>query len=477
MIPKLTTGNGFGGSLRYDTRQGQGMKPGLAKVLDVSGVEFDIDKNGNYVINTRQVSRDFRAQTMGYKGDREIRKPVYHWVLSYHPDDKVSEEQMIEDAKDFLKRIGFDDTQYVMTVHYDKAHHHLHIVTNVVNNQGKRIPTMGLIDKAHAAAAAITKERGYTWGEQTKKENIKKDKIHKPHDRAREVIEPMIREAIAASTSFYDLQSKLLEEYGIMCNYTVAKDGKRGRLSFCFEYEGQDHPFKASDVARDLSFGYVDKVLKENYRKAQEKTQAKATVKPEVKAKPQTQVKPRIQEVKPKVAQNKPVPEHKPVKQISIADSTWLAIQKNDEKKEFTTGHLLSLINRTPRDISSSFHLVPGDVEKTATGVRWRLKEDGYLDQKTGEIYQKHEPRYQNYGKSFVDFSLNEQGELVAKVEVDPENHYSKGVSGTYNFATQQNSIKGRKSFGIVSTTHAQAIKNGESEYDKLVKGVHDIKL
>lgn len=267
MIPKLTTGNGFGGSLRYDTRQGQGTKPGLAKVLDVSGVEFDIDKDGNYVINTRQVSRDFRAQTMGYQGKRDIRKPVYHWVLSYHPEDEVSEEQMIEDAKDFLKRIGFDDTQYVMTVHYDKAHHHLHIVTNVVNNQGKRIPTMGLIDKAHEAAAAITKERGYIWGEKTQKQDIKQEKIHDPHDRARKIIEPIIREAKEKATSLDEFK-EILETHGISCKITLAQDGKRGGISYAYEYEGMVHPFKGSSIGRELSFSYVDKAIKaqENYR-------------------------------------------------------------------------------------------------------------------------------------------------------------------------------------------------------------------
>lgn len=263
MIPKLTTGNGFGGSLRYDTRQGQGTKPGLAKVLDVSGVEFDIDKDGNYVINTRQVSRDFRAQTMGYQGKRDIRKPVYHWVLSYHPDDKVSEEQMIEDAKDFLKRIGFDDTQYVMTAHYDKDHHHLHIVTNVVNNQGQRISTMGLIDKAHEAAAAITKERGYIWGEKTQKQDINQEKIHDPHDRARKIIEPIIQEAKEKATSLDEFKD-ILETHGISCKITLAQDGKRGGISYAYEYEGMVHPFKGSSIGRELSFGYVKAAIDKN---------------------------------------------------------------------------------------------------------------------------------------------------------------------------------------------------------------------
>ena len=274
MIPKLTTGNGFGGCLRYDTRQGLKMKSGLAKVLDVSGVEFRIDKDGNYIIDTKRVSRDFRAQTMGYQGSRDIRKPVYHWVLSYHPDDNVSEEQMIEDAQEFLKRIGFDDTQYVMTVHYDKAHHHLHIVTNIVNNQGKRIPTMGLIDKAHAAAAAITKERGYTWGETAQKKAVTKEKVHDPHDRARKVIEPIIQEAKAEATSLDEFK-EMLETHGISCKITLAQDGKRGGISYAYEYEGMVHPFKGSSIGRELSFSYVNKAIDANCKRESEKAQEK----------------------------------------------------------------------------------------------------------------------------------------------------------------------------------------------------------
>ena len=266
MISKLTTGNGFGGSLRYDTRQGRGMKPGLAKVLDVSGVEFDIDEDGNYVINTSQVARDFRTQTMGYQGKRDIRKPVYHWVLSYHPDDKVSEEQMVEDAHDFLNRVGFDDTQYVMIVHYDKNHHHLHIVTNIVNNRGERIPTMGLIDKAHKAAAAITRERGYQWGEKAIEKTI--ENAHKPHEKVRMLIKPIVKEAVTEARSLEELKT-ILASKGISCEFTVASDGKRGGISFAYEYEGQLHTFRGSSLDRQLSFGYVKAAIDKNYTREQ----------------------------------------------------------------------------------------------------------------------------------------------------------------------------------------------------------------
>lgn len=267
MIAKLETGNGFGGALRYDVRAGKGTAKELARVLDAYGVSFDFDEKGDLLINPKQVGFDFRQQTMGYTGEGVIRKPVYHWVLSYSPKDNVSEEQMQKDAKEFLKRIGFDDTQYVMTVHYDKEHHHLHIVTNIVNNQGKRIPTLGLIDKAHEAAAAITKENGYTWGEKMKKENVRDNKMHKPHERAREIIEPMIREALAESKSFERFQEKL-EAKGISCKITQAQDGKRGGISYAYEYEGQEHSFRGSSVARDLSFGQVNAKIKKNEKAA-----------------------------------------------------------------------------------------------------------------------------------------------------------------------------------------------------------------
>lgn len=271
MIAKLETGNGFGGALRYDVRAGKGTAKELARVLDAYGVSFDFDENGDLLINPKQVGFDFRQQTMGYTGEGVIRKPVYHWVLSYSPKDNVSEEQMQKDAKEFLKRIGFDDTQYVMTVHYDKEHHHLHIVTNIVNNQGKRIPTMGLIDKAHEAAAAITKENGYTWGEKMKKENIKEDKMHKPHERARETIEPMIREAKEKATSL-DEFNEILESQGITCQITLAQDGKRGGISYAYEYEDQVHSFKGSSIDRQLSFGWVKKAIDANIKKAQTET-------------------------------------------------------------------------------------------------------------------------------------------------------------------------------------------------------------
>ena len=265
MIAKLTTGNGFGGAVRYDMKFGMD-NSSMSVLLGLSGVDFSYDEDGNIKIDPRQVAFDFRQQALAYRtpdsdNARGVRKPVYHWVLSWRPGEHTTDAEKLDVAKDFMQRIGFDDTQYMISAHYDKAHEHLHIVANIVNNRGERIPTMGLIEKAHEAAAAITRERGYQWGETAKKEAV--EKAHKPHEKVRMLVKPIVKEAVAVARSLEELKTVLASK-GISCEFTVASDGKRGGISFAYEYEGQLHTFRGSSLDRQLSFGYIKAAIDKN---------------------------------------------------------------------------------------------------------------------------------------------------------------------------------------------------------------------
>lgn len=265
MIAKLTTGNGFGGAVRYDMKFGMD-NSSMSVLLGLSGVDFSYDEDGNIKIDPRQVAFDFRQQALAYRtpdsdNARGVRKPVYHWVLSWRPGEHTTDAEKLDVAKDFMQRIGFDDTQYMISAHYDKAHEHLHIVANIVNNRGERIPTMGLIEKAHEAAAAITRERGYQWGETAKKEAV--ENAHKPHEKVRMLVKPIVKEAVAEARSLEELKTVLASK-GISCEFTVASDGKRGGISFAYEYEGQLHTFRGSSLDRQLSFGYIKAAIDKN---------------------------------------------------------------------------------------------------------------------------------------------------------------------------------------------------------------------
>lgn len=259
MIAKLTTGNGFAGALKYDLREGKlvemnGALPETVRVLDAKDVCFDYDEAGNMVLDVKQVAWDFRQQAMAYGGRNPIEKPVYHWALAYHPDDQVSDEQMLKDTEEFLDKMGFGNTQYVVIAHHDTDHPHVHVIANIVDNDAMRIPTYKMIEKAHKVAADITKKKGYTWGEKASKKTV--ENAHKPHEKVRMSIEPIIKRAVLESVSFDQLQTKLIKK-GISCQIKEASDGKRGGISFGCKYKGQQHTFSGSSVDRQLSFGRI----------------------------------------------------------------------------------------------------------------------------------------------------------------------------------------------------------------------------
>ena len=266
MIAKLTTGNGFAGALKYDLRDGQlvekkGTVPETVRVLDAKDVCFDYDDEGNMVLDVKQVAWDFRQQAMAYGGRNPIEKPVYHWALAYHPDDNVTDEQMLKDTEEFLENMGFGNTQYVVIAHHDTDHPHVHVIANIVDNAAKRISTYKMIEKSHKVAADITKKNGYTWGDKATKKTI--ENAHKPHEKVSMIIEPVIKNAVMESVSFEQLQAKLVEK-GISCQVKEATDGKRGGISFGYEYKGQLHTFSGSSVDRQLSFGRIKQTFEFN---------------------------------------------------------------------------------------------------------------------------------------------------------------------------------------------------------------------
>ena len=266
MIAKLTTGNGFAGALKYDLRDGQlvekkGAVPETVRVLDAKDVCFDYDDEGNMVLDVKQVAWDFRQQAMAYGGRNPIEKPVYHWALAYHPDDNVTDEQMLKDTEEFLENMGFGNTQYVVIAHHDTDHPHVHVIANIVDNAAKRISTYKMIEKSHKVAADITKKNGYTWGDKATKKTI--ENAHKPHEKVSMIIEPVIKNAVMESVSFEQLQAKLVEK-GISCQVKEATDGKRGGISFGYEYKGQLHTFSGSSVDRQLSFGRIKQTFEFN---------------------------------------------------------------------------------------------------------------------------------------------------------------------------------------------------------------------
>jgi hypothetical protein len=118
MIAKAVKGKGFRGALNYDLTHEKGY------LLDTN---MSADK-----------SRELAAEFGEIRRLRpNLNKAVLHVSLSAAPDEKLSDEQWREIGREYLRGMGLDNNQYVMTRHTDTEHEHIHILANRIRFDGQ----------------------------------------------------------------------------------------------------------------------------------------------------------------------------------------------------------------------------------------------------------------------------------------------------------------------------------------------------
>ncbi len=143
MISKVVIGKTFYGACRYVC-----MDQKRAIVLATEGV-----RDYNYKL----MAADFEMQKELRPG---LSRPVFHGILSFYPGEKIEDKIMIEIAKVYLQKMNITNTQYTITKHTDKNHSHLHIIVNLVNNNGETIKDNWIGLKGKKIAQQITKDFG-----------------------------------------------------------------------------------------------------------------------------------------------------------------------------------------------------------------------------------------------------------------------------------------------------------------------------
>ena len=76
-------------------------------------------------------------------GGRRGEKPVYHFVLSWSLEERVTEEQALGAVEEALLELGLEDRQAVAIVHRDTDHLHVHVAVNRVSPEDGRFAGTG----------------------------------------------------------------------------------------------------------------------------------------------------------------------------------------------------------------------------------------------------------------------------------------------------------------------------------------------
>jgi hypothetical protein len=98
----------------------------------------------------------------GYRpGGNKLKKPVYHFSLTWKDTERVSKPEMREMVHQSLKALGVDRHEAVIVAHRDKGHKHVHVMVNSVNPEtGMKAKLGNDFQRLQAVAYAFEKNRG-----------------------------------------------------------------------------------------------------------------------------------------------------------------------------------------------------------------------------------------------------------------------------------------------------------------------------
>jgi hypothetical protein len=250
MISKPVPANSFYHTCRYISN-----KPG-AELLVAEGVRGHDYKLMAEDFLTQQQLRPDKKQT------------CFHSILSFYPGEKPSDEIMKEIAIKYLKELGIVNTQYAISKHTDKAHLHMHIVANMVSNEGKAISDSWIGLRGKKIAQRLTQE--YKLVPAIEK-NLRLTNLEAlNHSEANKYkIYIAISENLPHCRTMEELEMHLLKQ-GIETQYKY-KGQTQEKQGVSFKLENIS--FKGSQVDRKYSLTGLEKILVLQQRQVQEQRQ------------------------------------------------------------------------------------------------------------------------------------------------------------------------------------------------------------
>lgn len=129
MIAKISATENLGGALGYNFKK---VEKGEASIL--LAAELYQDREGRYTME--DVFADMEALI---PKNCRTKKTVFHCSLNPHPDEKLSDEQLTQIAKEYMEALGYGKQPYIVFKHNDIAREHIHIVSLRINGEGKKI--------------------------------------------------------------------------------------------------------------------------------------------------------------------------------------------------------------------------------------------------------------------------------------------------------------------------------------------------
>ncbi|MEZ7684174.1 conjugal transfer protein MobB [Prevotella histicola] len=129
MIAKISSTENLGGALGYNFKK---MQHNEAVVLCVNELRKGFD-------GTFQMDKVLADMQRAIPEQCRTKKTVFHCSLNPHLDEKLTDEEFTQIAKEYMEALGYGKQPYIVFKHNDIAREHIHIVSLRVDFDGNKI--------------------------------------------------------------------------------------------------------------------------------------------------------------------------------------------------------------------------------------------------------------------------------------------------------------------------------------------------
>lgn len=250
MIGKIITGSSFTGTVGYVMKK-------QSRILAAEGIT---------PLNVRDMVQDFKDQTLL---NPRIKNAVGHISLSFSPKDtpRMTDTLMLDIAKEYMRKMGITDTQYLLVRHLDQQHPHCHLVYNRVSNNGQTISDKNIKIRNAKICRTLTEKYGLHLA--PGKESVRQERLREP-DKTKYEIYDAIKTSLPDCRNWTDLEHRLKNQ-GIAMRYKYC--GNTGRKQGVL-FSKNSFEFSGSKIDRQFSFSKLNR----HFTQAQQQTQRRTAL-------------------------------------------------------------------------------------------------------------------------------------------------------------------------------------------------------
>lgn len=144
MVANIRTGATVGGAVRYNEEK---VNRGVAEVLFWNRMLDPFDTAGRMSHERCMASFEPFLQA-----NRRTTNTVFHVSLNPSPEDRLTDEQLGEIAREYMERMGYGEQPYIVFKHGDIAREHLHIVSLRIDSTGRNFSANAFEQQIHTEA-------------------------------------------------------------------------------------------------------------------------------------------------------------------------------------------------------------------------------------------------------------------------------------------------------------------------------------